>query len=316
LKFAASAVALLVLLVLAIVALKLGWALAFLEWVRGKPQNVCFFFFSFLCVELGNWGMLIMILAFIVASFPVPFLFGLFTVSSGVIFGLWKGLLTAMIGCAAGSILVFIFARYLFREKVEQSIQSSPFFLKFNGRIEKEGWKLALAMRLASVPFGFVNVFLAITKLKFEAFVLTTLGGEVPIAFIGCFIGHTIGNLSEAAGQGGGAPWTAGRIALFCVEACLAITFFVVALLVSKNMIKASMDEANADVKGVPLSEEDHNGNYELPPIEILHSREGADAVLVEPGATSSDAEVIIAMENEEAALLGPKKTNESFGDL
>lgn len=121
--------------------------------------------------------------------------------------------------------------------------------------------------------------------------------------------------MSEAAGQGGGGSWSAGRIALFCIEAGIALTFIVVAVFISKNMIKASMNDANADVKSIPLSEEDaYPGSYDLPPIEILHSREGAEAVQSETAVVhSSDAEVVVSIDDENAPLA---KNNESFGTL
>jgi uncharacterized membrane protein YdjX (TVP38/TMEM64 family) len=117
-------------------------------------------------VELGVWGKLVLVGCFIVASLPIPFFIGLLTVASGAAFGVPMGMMVTMIGCSFGSLLVFLGARFVFRHRVEQWIATNPFFLRFNGRIEREGWKLALAMRLASVPFGFVNVFLAVTKVK------------------------------------------------------------------------------------------------------------------------------------------------------
>lgn len=240
-----------------LLAVKLGGALIFLRWVQ----------------SLGPWGPVVMALALIVASLPVPFLFGLFTVSSGFLFGIWLGLLTTMVGCGLGSMIVFLFSRFVFREKVEQSIATNPLFLRFNGRIEKEGWKLALVMRLASVPFGFVNVFLAVTKLPMYMFALTTLVGELPIAFIGCFAGSTLGSLSEAAG--GEAKWTTQRIVLFVLEAVIAVIFLTIAFLVSRKMVKESMDEVQGE-EGVAtplrrragLSEDEdevYAGTYEMP---------------------------------------------------
>jgi hypothetical protein len=41
-----------------------------------------------------------------------------------------------------------------------------------------------------------LNVFLAVTKLKLLPFVLTTLVGEIPVAFIGCFVGQSLGMCS------------------------------------------------------------------------------------------------------------------------
>ena len=103
-------------------------------------------------------------------------------------------------------------------------------FLRFNGKIEKEGWKLAIVMRLASAPFGLVNMFLAVTKMPLYIFFLTTMVGELPIAFIGCFVGATMQSLSEAAGAGGGIHWTTQRIVLFAIEGTVAVVFFIVAM--------------------------------------------------------------------------------------
>lgn len=247
------------------VAIKLGAALAFLQWVQG----------------LKVWGPVVMAAAFIIGSLPIPFIFGLLTVSSGFLFKVPMGLLVTMTGGGVGAIMVFLFSRYVFRERVERYIETNAFFLRFNGRIEKEGWKLALVMRLASVPYGLVNVFLSVTKLNFPLFVLTTLAGEIPIAFIGCFIGSTLGSLSEAAGTGdhAPAPWPPTRIALFVVEMLFAITFFVMAIIVSKRMVQESLDE-EAAAKNAPKNSNDSSddddieakGSYELEPIEIMSS--------------------------------------------
>ncbi len=223
---------------------------------------------------LGIWGKVIMVGCFIVASLPVPFLFGLFTLASGAMFGVPMGLLVTLVGCAVGSLLVFLGARFVFREKVERSIATNPFFLRFNGRIEREGWKLALAMRLASVPFGFVNVFLAVTKLRIEMFVITTVGGEIPIAFIGCFLGYSVGSVGQAVG-GESVPWSTTRIVLTVIEACLAVTFIVIAILVSRKMLKESMEDGG-EIKAVPLSEDSSLAeSYDMPPIELLGAPHG-----------------------------------------
>ena len=193
-------------------------------------------------VALGVWGKLVLIGCFIVASLPIPFFIGLLTVASGAAFGVPMGMMVTMIGCSFGSLLVFLGARFIFRHRVEQWIATNPFFLRFNGRIEREGWKLALAMRLASVPFGFVNVFLAVTKLRLEMFVLTTVCGEIPIAFIGTFLGYSVGSVGAAV-SGEAIPWTTARIVLTVAEAVLAVTFVVVAVLVSRKMLMDSRDE-------------------------------------------------------------------------
>jgi uncharacterized membrane protein YdjX (TVP38/TMEM64 family) len=246
-------------------------------------------------VALGVVGKLVLIGCFIVASLPIPMLIGLLTLASGAAFGVPMGMMVVMIGCSFGSLLVFLASRFIFRERVEKWISTNAFFTRFNGRIEREGWKLALAMRLASVPFGMVNVFLAVTKLRLEMFVLTTVGGELPIAFIGTFLGSSMGSVGAAVSGEGAAPWTTGRIVFTVAEALLAVTFMVVALLVSRKMLMESPED-EAQIKTGLLAEQDEAvaQPYDLPPIET--TREGgalADVVASAAAAGHSEEEAI-----------------------
>lgn len=210
-----------------------------------------------------------------VASWPVVMLFAILTAASGFLFGIARGLLTTMVGAMLGAVSVFLLCRFVFRARVEKYLETNAFFLRFNGRIEREGWKLALVMRLASVPFGLVNMFMAVTRLSLFHFFITTLIGETPIAFIGCFIGSSLGSLSDITG-GGGEKWTPQRIIIFSIEACLAVSFFVIGIVLSRRMIKESMDEANNPLP-VPETAEEENelsGTYSIDPIEVLQSPE------------------------------------------
>lgn len=189
------------------------------------------------------WAPVAMVAAFMVASWPIVMLFGILTMSSGLLFGIGKGLVVTLVGAVFGGTSVFLLSRFVFRDRVEKWVEADPFFMRLNARIAREGWKLALILRLASMPFGVLNVLFSVTKLDLLPFVLTTLIGEVPVAFIGCFVGKSLGSISEAAGGGGHTEWTTQKIVLFVVEGVMAITFLVAALIISKRMVVDSMND-------------------------------------------------------------------------
>lgn len=225
-------------------ALRFGLAEVFLAWVRqlGVWGNCGGWTLVVLCTHWRRVpAPVAMVAAFLVASWPVIFLFALLTTSSGLLFGLWKGVVVTLVGAVLGGTLAFLLSRFVFRARVEKYVESDAFFLRLNARMEREGWKLALVLRLASMPFGLLNVFFAMTKLQLLPFVLTTLVGEVPVAFIGCFVGSSLGSIGEAAG--GHATWSTQKIVLFVVEGVMALSFMVAAILISKKMVQDSMDD-------------------------------------------------------------------------
>lgn len=98
--------------------------------------------------------------------------------SHGVLLGVPLIALTKMVGGLFG----FLVARKLLRVWVEGRVGKSPEIMKrmYEG-VEENGFKTALLLRLSPLPSYLCTYGLAITKLSFRDFALSTLFGSLPV---------------------------------------------------------------------------------------------------------------------------------------
>jgi hypothetical protein len=65
-----------------------------------------------------------MIGAFMVASWPIIMLFGILTMSCGLMFGIPIGVTTTLVGAVIGGTSVFLLSRFVFRARVEKWVET------------------------------------------------------------------------------------------------------------------------------------------------------------------------------------------------
>lgn len=106
-----------------------------------------------------------------------------FTIGAGFLFGQWVGTGVALLGATAGASIIFLITRYALADWARE---------KFSGRIEKlragfeaDALNYVILLRLIPVfPFFVLNVGMALLSIPLRAFVLGSLVGMIPGAFV------------------------------------------------------------------------------------------------------------------------------------
>lgn len=144
---------------------------------------------------LGFWGPAAVVLAYAlltIAMIPGSAL----TLGSGLIFGLWKGVVVAILGANIGALGAFFLARTVLRSRAEHLAGQNPKFKVIDAAIGREGFKLMLLLRLSpAFPFTILNMLAGLTRITPGAYVSANLLGMLP----GTFMYVYLGTLGEAA---------------------------------------------------------------------------------------------------------------------
>jgi uncharacterized membrane protein YdjX (TVP38/TMEM64 family) len=154
------------------------------------PGSIRHFVLSF--GSLSSFG-------FIFINFIRPFTFlpvTPFTVAGGFIFGHFYGLLLSLIGTMLSAVLTFSMSRYLFRDQIKQWLKG-----RFDGvdkKFEGSGVFMVAAVRVIPViPFDAVGYVAGISNIRFRDYLLGSLIGELPGAFVLTMLGSSLGRVGS-----------------------------------------------------------------------------------------------------------------------
>lgn len=148
----------------------------------------------------SSFGVLTVV-AFLTLSILRPFFFlpaTPFTLASGFLFGFWQGILWSLVGTTLSAILAFYLARYLLHDYIMR---------RFSGRIrgidraiESRGWRFILFLRLIPVlPFDVVSYVAGISSIRFREYMIGTVLGELPAAFVLVMLGSSLDQIGSTA---------------------------------------------------------------------------------------------------------------------
>ena len=125
-------------------------------------------------------------------------------------------------GALAGAVISYLAARRLGRQFVYSLIGDR--LRKYDGLIERNGFKAVLFLRLMFVPFAPVNYGAGLTKVRFWDYFFATALGEVATIFVTTFF---IGEIRDI--------WISGdRGRLFFAKMALCLGFLVALALIAK----------------------------------------------------------------------------------
>ncbi len=126
------------------------------------------------------------------------------TAGKSVVFGWLFGFLPAVllvdIGLTIAAIGGFIGARFIVRDLVVARFGET--LAKLDCGLARDGWFYLLQMRMAHLPFSFVNYGAGATSVTFATFCWTTAMGILPGTMIFVFVGTRIPTLAELAANG------------------------------------------------------------------------------------------------------------------
>jgi uncharacterized membrane protein YdjX (TVP38/TMEM64 family) len=118
----------------------------------------------------------------------------------GWVFGFWRAVLMVDIGLTIAAIAGFFAARFFVREMVQSRCRG--LIEKLDRRLEKDGAFYLILMRLAHVPYSFVNYCAGATSVPLRTFGWTTAIGILPGTMIFVFVGTRIPTLAAISGTG------------------------------------------------------------------------------------------------------------------
>jgi len=113
----------------------------------------------------------------------------LFALAGGALFGPVWGALLNLVGATIGASLAFLIARYLAGDWV--AARTGGRLKRIVEGVEAEGWRFVAFVRLVPIfPFNLTNYALGLTRIRFAAFVMTSLVCMAPGAIAYTWLGH------------------------------------------------------------------------------------------------------------------------------
>jgi uncharacterized membrane protein YdjX (TVP38/TMEM64 family) len=114
----------------------------------------------------------------------------LLSLVGGFLFGPVLGVVLINLGATTGALLIFLAARFLFGESVQQKYPGR--LERFNDEIARNGTNYLLTLRLIPIfPFFLINLFAGFTRIPAFTFIWTTAVGIIPGSFVYAYLGYT-----------------------------------------------------------------------------------------------------------------------------
>lgn len=134
----------------------------------------------------------------------------------GTIFGPQAGVVIAYFGALSSTAVSFFLSRFLGKTYFVQS--ESALALRFNKKVEKDGFLITLLLHLGPVfPFDLINYSGGLSKIKFQTYFFATALGIIPGVFISVFLGSSIFN----------PHYLVPTLLLFCVTLLFGTKYFL-----------------------------------------------------------------------------------------
>ncbi len=179
--------------------------------------------------DLDGWveaNVLIAVLAYMVfyaiaVSISVPGALW-FTIGAGFLFGSYIGTGVAVFGATIGATIIFLAARYAFADWVRERF--GGYVRKLQDGFSRDAFTYVVLLRLIPVlPFFGINIATALLNVPLRAYVLGTLIGVIPGAYVYAVVGSKLGQAAEGRIPGFTELLTPDVIAAMGAFALLAI---------------------------------------------------------------------------------------------
>ena len=138
--------------------------------------------------QRGAWGPLIYVTAYTFRSlvfFPASIL----TITAGILFGPWRGILLTMIGENISANISFVVGRYFTADLLKYLISKKHFVPRLTCKIQDNGFLTVLIMRLTFLPFDLVGYSSGMCNIKQKDFAMATVIGTIPGLLTFVFLG-------------------------------------------------------------------------------------------------------------------------------
>ncbi len=120
------------------------------------------------------------------------------TVAGGFLFGIWFGTIYAVVGATIGATGVFLVARTAIGRSLRE--RAGPWFAKMEEGFRDNALSYMLVLRLIPLfPFFVVNLVPAFLGISLRVYVLATLIGIIPGAWVYASVGAGLGSIFDSA---------------------------------------------------------------------------------------------------------------------
>jgi uncharacterized membrane protein YdjX (TVP38/TMEM64 family) len=148
--------------------------------------------------DLGPWGPVLFVVAYIVASITLAPAF-LLTFAAGAVFGLWRGTVLVYIAASLGSSAVFAIASPLADSRFLRWLRKDPRVAAVRDAVVGEGAWVMFLLRLSPVvPFVFLNYALALSGVRYRDFMAASVG-MLPAIVMYVYYGKVAGDVAKLA---------------------------------------------------------------------------------------------------------------------
>ena len=138
--------------------------------------------------QSGVWGPLIYVGGYAFRSlifFPASIL----TITAGILFGPWLGILLTMIGENISANISFVVGRYFTADLLKYFSTKKRYVPRLTCKIQENGFITVLIMRLTFLPFDLVGYSSGMCNIKQRDFALATVIGTIPGLLTFVFLG-------------------------------------------------------------------------------------------------------------------------------
>jgi uncharacterized membrane protein YdjX (TVP38/TMEM64 family) len=138
--------------------------------------------------QCGVWGPLIYVGGYAFRSlifFPASIL----TITAGILFGPWLGILLTMIGENISANISFVVGRYFTADLLKYFSTKKRYVPRLTCKIQENGFITVLIMRLTFLPFDLVGYSSGMCNIKQRDFALATVIGTIPGLLTFVFLG-------------------------------------------------------------------------------------------------------------------------------
>jgi len=132
---------------------------------------------------------------------------------SGFLFGTWLGGLVNLVGATLGATLIFLAARTALGNLLRE--RAGPFLRKLEAGFREDELSYMLVLRLVPLfPFWLVNLAPAFLGVRLSTFVIGTLVGIIPAAWVFASVGTGLGAILDSGGTPDGSALLEPRVLL------------------------------------------------------------------------------------------------------
>jgi len=115
---------------------------------------------------------------------------------AGLLFGLAKGMAVVWVAGLLASTAAFLLSRTLARSWIERAIRRQGLFTAIDRAVERKGFTIVLLLRLALLPFPWLNYALGLTSVSLRDYIIGTNIGMLLPYFIFVYLGTTVDNVT------------------------------------------------------------------------------------------------------------------------